>query len=65
MLDGAGVMALVRCPRCGKDRLIPLTFGVPQPDSDPPPDLPERPVMKCVGCGKRLYARDVTPEVRG
>lgn len=56
-------MALVRCPRCGTDRLIPLTFSAPRPDADPPADLPERPLMKCVACGERLYARDVNSDV--
>jgi hypothetical protein len=57
-------MALVRCPHCGADRLITLTFSVPRTDADPPLDLPDRPVMKCVGCGERLYARDVNPKAR-
>jgi DNA-directed RNA polymerase subunit RPC12/RpoP len=57
-------MASMRCPRCGTDRLIPLTFSVAPVGADPSPDLSERPLMKCVACGQRLYARDVHPEAR-
>jgi hypothetical protein len=65
MLDRAEPMDLVLCPRCGTDRLIPLTFSGLRPDADSQADLPERPLMKCVGCGERLYARDVKAEARG
>jgi hypothetical protein len=56
------------CPRCGADRLIPLTFEGPPPDdgglrdADGQPgvsDPPARPVLKCVACGWQLYARDL------
>jgi hypothetical protein len=47
--------ALILCPACGSDRLIPLNFSPPrrrdrylgQPESEP------LPVIKCIGCGAR------------
>ena len=56
------------CPRCGADRLIPLTFEGPPPDdgglrdADGQPEVsdpPERAVLKCVACGWQLYASDL------
>jgi hypothetical protein len=57
-----------RCVHCGSDRLIRLSFSDPEPDDRGHPDvvgqleraeLPDqRPTMKCLGCGERLYAAD-------
>ena len=55
------------CVHCGSDRLIRLSFSEPEPDDHGHPDLagqvdraelPDRPTMKCLGCGERLYAAD-------
>jgi hypothetical protein len=60
--------ALATCARCGGDRLIPLSFTVAQPDDggqpdvadqSERPDIPDRPIMKCLACGNQLYADDV------
>lgn len=43
---------VVRCPKCGSERLIPLTFGAAlgteEVDS-------RRPIAKCAACGERAY----------
>jgi|HubBroStandDraft_4_1064222.scaffolds.fasta_scaffold81699_2 hypothetical protein len=44
---------VVRCPKCGSDRLIPLTFGAVLRTEDV--DLRARPVAKCAACGERTY----------
>jgi DNA-directed RNA polymerase subunit RPC12/RpoP len=44
---------VVRCPKCGSDRLIPLTFGAVLGTEDV--DLQRRPVAKCAACGERTY----------
>jgi hypothetical protein len=45
---------MVVCPKCGSDRLIPLTFGL---DADvDPTDLPRRAAAKCVACSELIYA---------
>jgi hypothetical protein len=60
--------ALATCAHCGGDRLIPLSFNLAQPDDggrpdaagqSERPDLPDRPVMKCLACGDQLYADEV------
>jgi hypothetical protein len=57
-----------RCVHCGADRLIRLSFSDPEPDNRGHPDvagqleradIPDRPTMKCLGCGERLYAADL------
>jgi len=57
-----------RCVHCGADRLIRLSFSDPEPDDGGHPDvverperagLPDRPTMKCLACGERLYAGDI------
>ena len=57
-----------RCVHCGSDRLIGLSFSEPEPDDGGHPDvvgqpertdLPDRPTMKCLACGERLYAGDL------
>jgi hypothetical protein len=45
----------LRCPGCGADRLIPLTFPVYQRESGVEVQL-RRPMAKCSGCGERIYA---------
>lgn len=56
------------CIHCGSDRLIRLSFSDPEPDDRGHPDVvgqlereepPNRPTMKCLGCGERLYAADL------
>ena len=57
-----------RCVHCGADRLIRLSFIDREPDDGGHPDvagrperadLPDRPIMKCLACGERLYAADI------
>jgi hypothetical protein len=57
-----------RCVHCGADRLIRLSFSDPEPDDGGHPDvagqleradIPDRPTMKCMACGERLYAADM------
>ena len=45
----------LRCPGCGADRLIPLTFPMYQRESGVEVQL-RRPMAKCSGCGERIYA---------
>ena len=52
---------MVVCPKCGSDRLIPLTFGL-EADVDPT-DLPHRAAAKCVACGELIYASPHLGEV--
>jgi hypothetical protein len=56
-----------RCVHCGADRLIRLSYSDPEPDDGGHPDVvgqpergdvPDRPTMKCLACGGRLYAAD-------
>jgi hypothetical protein len=56
------------CVHCGSDRLIRLSFSDGEPDDGEHPsvgkrperaDVPERPTMKCLACGERLYAADI------
>jgi DNA-directed RNA polymerase subunit RPC12/RpoP len=49
-----------RCPACGADRLVPLSFQVSRLDADDevrPEVAAMRPIAKCGGCGARIYAR--------
>jgi len=46
------------CPKCGADRLIPLTFPVYRREAGPEVVL-RRPMAKCAGCGERIYAHIV------
>jgi DNA-directed RNA polymerase subunit RPC12/RpoP len=41
---------VVTCPTCGSKRIIRLTFD--QAELMPPD---ERPYLKCVGCGERIF----------
>jgi hypothetical protein len=59
---------LQRCVHCGSDRLMSLSFSDAEPDDGGHPDVdvrperadvPERPTMKCLACGERLYAADI------
>jgi DNA-directed RNA polymerase subunit RPC12/RpoP len=56
----------ILCRHCGAERLIPLSFTVPDA-TDRASELPEPPFMKCVECGKRLYPGDIveSPEEEG
>ena len=45
--------ALTPCPKCGSDRLIPLTFVTVLTEDRI--DLPRQPVAKCASCGERTY----------
>jgi hypothetical protein len=56
------------CVHCGSARLIRLSFTDPEPDDGghldasghtERADVPERPTMKCLACGQRLYAADI------
>jgi DNA-directed RNA polymerase subunit RPC12/RpoP len=44
---------MLTCPKCGSERLIPLTF-VP-PLGKEKVDVPNRPIAKCVACGERTF----------
>jgi hypothetical protein len=46
------------CPSCRADRLIPLTFPVYRREAGPEVIL-RRPIAKCSGCGKRIFAKIV------
>jgi DNA-directed RNA polymerase subunit RPC12/RpoP len=46
------------CPRCGADRLIPLTFPVFQRQAGAEVIF-RRPMAKCSGCGERIFAKIV------
>jgi hypothetical protein len=49
---------MARCPECGVDRLIPLTFPtgwVSARDLPRPEVVTTRPVAKRGGCGARIY----------
>lgn len=57
-----------RCVHCGADRLIQLSYSDTAADDGGQPDfverpehadLSDRPTMKCVACGERLYAGDI------
>lgn len=47
--------AMLSCPKCGADRLVPLTFPVYRREAGSEPIL-RRPMAKCAGCGERIYA---------
>jgi hypothetical protein len=47
---------VIECPKCGADKLIPLTFPVYQREQGPEVVF-RRPMAKCSGCGERIYAR--------
>jgi hypothetical protein len=47
--------AMLSCPRCGADRLVPLTFPVYRREAGSELIL-RRPMAKCAGCGERIYA---------
>ena len=57
------------CVHCGSARLIRLSFTDPEPNDGghldasgrtERADVPERPTMKCLACGQRLYAADIS-----
>jgi len=55
-------MSLVLCPGCGSNRLLPLTFDIFEVDEilgQPPVAVLERPVVKCVGCGRRIVGHEI------
>lgn len=52
---GATMRAVIVCPGCGADRLIPLTFPVYRREAGPGVML-RRPMAKCSGCGQRIFA---------
>jgi DNA-directed RNA polymerase subunit RPC12/RpoP len=54
--------ASLRCPGCGADRLIPLTFPVYKRDAGPEVHV-RRPVANCFGCGERIFAHTVYRQV--
>ena len=50
------------CPHCGSDRLVPLTFDIIEADEVVelyPSAVLGRPIMKCVGCGRRLVGIEI------
>lgn len=50
---------MLLCTKCGSDRVVPLTFPsvlIEQVYVE----APERPLAKCVECGYRLTAAEVT-----
>lgn len=56
-----------RCPACGADRLVMLSFQVSRRDADDearPEVAAMRPIAKCGGCGARIYARKPTDRRR-
>jgi DNA-directed RNA polymerase subunit RPC12/RpoP len=62
---GDTMRGLVRCPACGSDRLIPLTFGTVTAEDRI--DVERRPVAKCADCGERTYVsakahRELSPD---
>jgi hypothetical protein len=64
--DGRGTSwhdgrAVIECPKCGADRLIPLTFPVYQREQGREVVF-RRPMAKCSGCGERVYARVVATQ---
>lgn len=65
--SGGTIRPLILCPKCGSDRLIPLTFTPALGEEWV--DLPRRPVAKCANCGQRTFAtrhdakRDPEPSV--
>jgi hypothetical protein len=52
--DGHGLV--LKCPGCGADRHIPLTFPIYQREAGPEVTF-RRPVAKCSGCGERIFAK--------
>jgi DNA-directed RNA polymerase subunit RPC12/RpoP len=50
--------ALSLCPRCGSDRLIPLSF----PEDEATEEVQEQPVLKCAICGYRIYEPEITTQ---
>ena len=59
--DKDAVLERLKCPHCGSDRLVPLTYTPFRKDEGVSrTDEPIRPMMKCVVCGKRVYARTIT-----
>lgn len=49
-----------RCPACGADRLVQLSFQVSRLDAEDearPEVAAMRPIAKCGGCGARVFAR--------
>jgi predicted RNA-binding Zn-ribbon protein involved in translation (DUF1610 family) len=44
------------CPKCGADRLIPLTFPMYQRQAGVKVIF-RRPMAKCSGCGERIFAK--------
>ena len=52
-----------RCPECGADRLVPLSFQaarVAANDLERPEVVAARPIAKCGGCGARIYLDRIT-----
>jgi len=52
---------MLLCTQCGGDRVIPLTFPSLLVDALFI-EAPDRPVAKCVDCGHRLTAVEVTAQ---
>jgi hypothetical protein len=51
------------CPKCGADRLVPLTFQAARTnagDLERPEVVIMRPTAKCGGCGARIYVDRIT-----
>jgi hypothetical protein len=55
---------VIRCPHCGSDRLIPLTFSPYRREDrhQGRSDEPVRRVAKCVSCGERISSRTTIRE---
>ena len=56
-----------RCPLCGADRLVTLSFQVSRldaPDQARPDVVAMRPLAKCAGCGARIHAEGTPTRVR-
>jgi DNA-directed RNA polymerase subunit RPC12/RpoP len=51
---------MIRCPICGSERVILLTFD--RAAADMLPDA-ERPLAKCVNCGHRLTTQQVLDQI--
>jgi hypothetical protein len=54
-------VAMLRCPTCGSERLVPLTFPSVLVEALFV-EAPDRPVAKCVDCSLRLTAADVAAQ---
>jgi DNA-directed RNA polymerase subunit RPC12/RpoP len=52
---------MIRCPLCGSERLVLLTF--PQDAEVGTPDDADRPLAKCVNCEHRLTVQQVSEQI--